>query len=185
MEAIDEAGVQRMCRNALTLKQTLGSITSSREVALDQTITFYEMFYKDPQVGRSGRGTGIFHLLLTHIFIWSDPPGNPHANHRARRQLHGTAVPERTAAGVQVEGHHRSEHDRLLSAAALRHTRHEGTAAGRCAIGPAGRREMSASTRVCVQVAIATQINRYIIYSANNTNYNGKKCTYEHIRNIY
>lgn len=52
MEAIDEAGVQRMCRNALTLKQTLGSITSSREVALDQTISFYEMFYKDPQVGR-------------------------------------------------------------------------------------------------------------------------------------
>lgn len=49
MEAIDQAGVQRMCRNALTLKQTLGSITSSREVALDQTISFYEMFYKDPQ----------------------------------------------------------------------------------------------------------------------------------------
>lgn len=68
MEAIDEAGVQRMCRNALTLKQTLGSITSSREVALDQTITFYEMFYKDPQVGRSGRGTGIFHLF-THIYF--------------------------------------------------------------------------------------------------------------------
>lgn len=50
MDSIDQAGVQRICRNALTLKQTLGSITSSREVALDQTISFYEMFNKDPQV---------------------------------------------------------------------------------------------------------------------------------------
>lgn len=52
MESIDEAGVQRMCRNALSLKQTLGSITSSREVSLDQTVSFYEMFYKEPQVSR-------------------------------------------------------------------------------------------------------------------------------------
>lgn len=50
MVSIDQAGVQRMCRNALSLKQTLGSITSSRETALDHTIAFYEMFYKDPQV---------------------------------------------------------------------------------------------------------------------------------------
>lgn len=50
MESIDQAGVQRMCRNALTLKQTLGSITSSREIALDHAMSFYEMLYKDPQV---------------------------------------------------------------------------------------------------------------------------------------
>lgn len=50
MESIDQAGVQRMCRNALTLKQTLGSITSSREIALDHAMNFYEMLYKDPQV---------------------------------------------------------------------------------------------------------------------------------------
>lgn len=49
MESIDQAGVQRMCRNALVLKQTLGSITSSREIALDHVINFYEMLYKDPQ----------------------------------------------------------------------------------------------------------------------------------------
>lgn len=50
MEAIDQAGVQRMCRNAFTLKQTLGSITSSREVALDHAINYYEMLFKDPEV---------------------------------------------------------------------------------------------------------------------------------------
>lgn len=50
MVSIDQASVQRMCRNALSLKQTLSSITSSREIALDQTIAFYELFYKDPQV---------------------------------------------------------------------------------------------------------------------------------------
>ena len=50
MDSIDEASVQRMCRNAQTLKQTLGSITSSREVALDHVMNFYEMLYKSPEV---------------------------------------------------------------------------------------------------------------------------------------
>ncbi|EAT42267.1 AAEL006185-PA [Aedes aegypti] len=48
MEYIDTAGVQRMCRNALALQQTLSSITASREVALDYARSFYEMFYLDP-----------------------------------------------------------------------------------------------------------------------------------------
>ncbi|XP_055602690.1 exocyst complex component 4 isoform X2 [Uranotaenia lowii] len=48
MEAIDHPGVQRMCRNALALQQTLSSITASREVALDYARSFYEMFYLEP-----------------------------------------------------------------------------------------------------------------------------------------
>uniref|UniRef100_A0A1Q3F4T8 Exocyst complex component Sec8 n=1 Tax=Culex tarsalis TaxID=7177 RepID=A0A1Q3F4T8_CULTA len=48
MEFIDHAGVQRMCRNALALQQTLSSITASREVALDYARSFYEMFYLEP-----------------------------------------------------------------------------------------------------------------------------------------
>lgn len=50
MEYIDHSGVQRMCRNALALQQTLSSITASREVALDYARSFYEMFYLDPEV---------------------------------------------------------------------------------------------------------------------------------------
>ncbi|XP_058822636.1 exocyst complex component 4-like isoform X2 [Topomyia yanbarensis] len=48
LEYIDPAGVQRMCRNALALQQTLSSITASREVALDYARSFYEMFYSEP-----------------------------------------------------------------------------------------------------------------------------------------
>lgn len=50
METIDQAGVQRMCRNALDLQKTLSSITASREVALDHARHFYEMFYMNPDV---------------------------------------------------------------------------------------------------------------------------------------
>ncbi|XP_052897545.1 exocyst complex component 4 isoform X3 [Anopheles moucheti] len=49
MEYIDHSGVQRMCRNALALQQTLSSITASREIALDYARSFYEMFYLDPE----------------------------------------------------------------------------------------------------------------------------------------
>lgn len=49
MERIDQYGVQLMCRNALTLQQTLSSITASREVALDHARNYYEMFYMDPE----------------------------------------------------------------------------------------------------------------------------------------
>ncbi|XP_063710115.1 exocyst complex component 4 [Culicoides brevitarsis] len=48
MERIDNAGVQKMVRNALAIQQTLSSITASREVALDHARNFYEMFYLDP-----------------------------------------------------------------------------------------------------------------------------------------
>ncbi|KAK6635581.1 hypothetical protein RUM44_000835 [Polyplax serrata] len=48
MDRIDENGIQRMCRNMLTLQQTLTNITSSREVALDHAKQFFELFYKSP-----------------------------------------------------------------------------------------------------------------------------------------
>lgn len=48
MDRIDNAGVQKMVRNALAIQQTLSAITASREVALDYARTFYEMFYLDP-----------------------------------------------------------------------------------------------------------------------------------------
>lgn len=50
METIDQASVQRMCRNAIALQQTLSSITATREVALDNARNFYEMLYMDPEV---------------------------------------------------------------------------------------------------------------------------------------
>lgn len=50
MENVDQASVQRMCRNAMTLQQTLSSITASREVALDHARNFYEMLYMEPEV---------------------------------------------------------------------------------------------------------------------------------------
>lgn len=50
MEAVDQARVQRMCRNAIALQQTLSSITATREVALDNARNFYEMLYMDPEV---------------------------------------------------------------------------------------------------------------------------------------
>lgn len=51
METIDQPRVQRMCRNAIALQQTLSSITATREVALDNARNFYEMMlYMDPDV---------------------------------------------------------------------------------------------------------------------------------------
>lgn len=50
METIDEANIQRMCRNALALQQTLSSITATREVALDQARNFYELLCMNPDV---------------------------------------------------------------------------------------------------------------------------------------
>ncbi|EEB18474.1 exocyst componenet sec8, putative [Pediculus humanus corporis] len=48
MDKIEQNGIQRMCRNMLTLQQTLTNITSSREVALDHAKQFFELFYKTP-----------------------------------------------------------------------------------------------------------------------------------------
>lgn len=50
MDHIDQGCVQRMCRNAIALQQTLSSITATREVALDQARIYYEMLYMDPDV---------------------------------------------------------------------------------------------------------------------------------------
>ncbi|XP_059607567.1 exocyst complex component 4 [Phlebotomus argentipes] len=49
MEVIDQVSVQRMCRNAQALQQTLSSITATREVALDHARNFYEMLYMKPE----------------------------------------------------------------------------------------------------------------------------------------
>ncbi|XP_004536928.1 exocyst complex component 4 [Ceratitis capitata] len=48
LEHIDQATVQRMCRNSLALQQTLSNITASREVALDQAKNFYELLCMEP-----------------------------------------------------------------------------------------------------------------------------------------
>uniref|UniRef100_A0A1A9X211 Exocyst complex component Sec8 n=1 Tax=Glossina brevipalpis TaxID=37001 RepID=A0A1A9X211_9MUSC len=50
LENIDQVTVQRMCRNALSLQQTLSNITGSREVALDQAKQFYELLCMEPDV---------------------------------------------------------------------------------------------------------------------------------------
>ncbi|XP_043651586.1 exocyst complex component 4 isoform X3 [Drosophila teissieri] len=48
LEHIDQITVQRMCRNAISLQQTLSNITASREVALDQARHFYELLCMQP-----------------------------------------------------------------------------------------------------------------------------------------
>lgn len=50
LEHIDQITVQRMCRNAIALQQTLSNITASREVALDQARHFYELLCMEPDV---------------------------------------------------------------------------------------------------------------------------------------
>lgn len=50
VDRIDQASVQRMCRNAIALQQTLSSITAAREVALDQARNYYEMLFMEPEV---------------------------------------------------------------------------------------------------------------------------------------
>lgn len=56
LESIDQASVQRMCRNAVALQQTLSSITATREVALDNAKNFYEMLYMEPEVSNQYQG---------------------------------------------------------------------------------------------------------------------------------
>ncbi|XP_050327837.1 exocyst complex component 4 isoform X2 [Bactrocera neohumeralis] len=48
LEHIDQATVQRMCRNSIALQQTLSNITASREIALDQAKNFYELLCMEP-----------------------------------------------------------------------------------------------------------------------------------------
>ncbi|XP_063222641.1 exocyst complex component 4 [Bacillus rossius redtenbacheri] len=49
MDRIDEAGIQKMCRNVFALQQTLTNITMSREVALDYARHYYELFFLTPE----------------------------------------------------------------------------------------------------------------------------------------
>lgn len=50
MQLIDEAGIQRMCRNVFALQQTLTNITMTREVALDHARHYFELFFLTPEV---------------------------------------------------------------------------------------------------------------------------------------
>lgn len=68
MEAVDQARVQRMCRNAIALQQTLSSITATREVALDNARNFYEMLYMDPEVCPSKFCSKFISLTSLSIF---------------------------------------------------------------------------------------------------------------------
>ncbi|KAF2896324.1 hypothetical protein ILUMI_09831 [Ignelater luminosus] len=49
MKLIDEAGIQRMCRNVFALQQTLTNITMTREVALDHARHYFELFFLTPE----------------------------------------------------------------------------------------------------------------------------------------
>ncbi|XP_065349707.1 exocyst complex component 4 isoform X2 [Cloeon dipterum] len=46
---LDESGVKKICRNILSLQQTLASVTMSREVGLDHARHFFELFYMTPE----------------------------------------------------------------------------------------------------------------------------------------
>lgn len=49
LKSIDEAGIQRMCRNIFALQQTLTNITMTREVALDHARHYFELFFLSPE----------------------------------------------------------------------------------------------------------------------------------------
>lgn len=53
MKLIDEAGIQRMCRNVFALQQTLTNITMTREVALDHARHYFELFFLTPEVSNT------------------------------------------------------------------------------------------------------------------------------------
>ncbi|RZC35473.1 exocyst complex component 4 [Asbolus verrucosus] len=49
LQTIDEAGIQRMCRNIFALQQTLTNITMTRELALDHARHYFELFFLSPE----------------------------------------------------------------------------------------------------------------------------------------
>ncbi|EEZ97195.1 Exocyst complex component 4-like Protein [Tribolium castaneum] len=49
LQTIDEAGIQRMCRNIFALQQTLTNITMTRELALDHARHYFELFFLTPE----------------------------------------------------------------------------------------------------------------------------------------
>lgn len=56
---LDEPGVQKICRNILSLQQTLASVTMSREVGLDHARHYFELFYMTPEV-QNANFIGVF-----------------------------------------------------------------------------------------------------------------------------
>lgn len=132
MEYIDTAGVQRMCRNALALQQTLSSITASREVALDYARSFYEMFYLEPDVRFSRPVQATAHCS----FFAPSSTGNFNLYHRKRVPVHRDAVLECPPPGLQEPWNRRSEHVGHVSAEAERCSGYQTWSRGYClAIG--------------------------------------------------
>lgn len=91
METVDQASVQRMCRNAIALQQTLSSISATREIALEAAKNFYEMLYMDPEVCIT-RGR-LCSILYSHFVI----AGDFSKYYRKRCTIHGDAILERIA----------------------------------------------------------------------------------------
>lgn len=50
LQVINDAGIQRMCRNIFALQQTLTNITMTRELALDHARHYFELFFLTPEV---------------------------------------------------------------------------------------------------------------------------------------
>lgn len=66
MDQIDEAGIQRMCRNVFALQQTLTNITMTRELALDHAKHYFELFFQTPEV--SCLFNDYFKVLCCNLF---------------------------------------------------------------------------------------------------------------------
>ncbi|ENN82092.1 hypothetical protein YQE_01525, partial [Dendroctonus ponderosae] len=49
IQVINDAGIQRMCRNIFALQQTLTNITMTRELALDHARHYFELFFLTPE----------------------------------------------------------------------------------------------------------------------------------------
>lgn len=62
---MNENGVKKMCRNIFSLQQTLTSITSAREPALDYARQYFELLCLTPEV----RSRSILVLFLVCIMV--------------------------------------------------------------------------------------------------------------------
>lgn len=103
MESIDQMSVQRMCRNALALQQTLSSITATREVALDNARNFYEMLYMEPEVSHHISAHSVYFVYWTVIcFLFL---GNFNKHHWERRSIHWNAISKCSSNVVQKQRH--------------------------------------------------------------------------------
>lgn len=122
MESIDQVSVQRTCRNAIALQQTLSSITATREVSLDLARNYYEMLYMDPEV----------RILLRSSFTciqWNLPKiiicfaffqlGNSEHDHRERCTIYRNATFKCIAIVVQAQRNDRFKYISRISTKAL------------------------------------------------------------------